>query len=202
MSRSVQEVVWNWRERGASTHADPSLRSRLRRKAVIQTLVMGVIGAVLLGLFGHRIVAFVVWGLAAVILILGLAAPPAYRHIDRFGQFLGRAVGGLLTAVLLTPFYYLVFFPGALLLRLQGRDPLHRPPLEPGRTGWIPRRQGPTPESYAHQFLREDREARVLHRPVGAGADTTDGTSVDDQTQTSTSTSTPHKPLPEDEAPR
>jgi len=174
LSLSVQEVVWNWREHEASPRADSSVRNHLRRKAVIQALVMGVIGAILLGLFGHRIVAFVVWGLAAVILILGLAAPPVYRHVDRFGQLIGRAVGGLLTTVLLTPFYYLVFFPGALLLRLQGRDPLHRPPLEPGRTGWIPRRQAPTPESYARQFLREDREARVLHRPVGAGTDAND----------------------------
>ena len=61
-----------------------------------------------------------------LILILGLFIPSAYRPVHTFGQWLGRVVGKTLNLVLLVPFYFLFFTPVALLLRLQGRDPLHR----------------------------------------------------------------------------
>jgi hypothetical protein len=168
MSRNVQNVVWNWREEEAAAADGGPLpvaaaeRRPLRRRSLIQALVAGLAGAVLVGLFGHRIAAFVVWGIGAAILVLGLAAPQLYRGVERWGQSLGRAVGSLLTALLLAPLFYLVFFPAAVLLRLRRHDPLHRAPLPAGRTGWLPRRQPPTPESYARQFLREDRGARDL----------------------------------------
>ncbi len=163
---SVQGTVWNWRD-SEGQGKEKSEAATLRRQAVIQALVMGVIGFVLFQWIGHHTFARVIWGLAGLILVLGLIAPAAYRPIHRFGQWLGGAVGVLLTWVLLVPLYYLVFTPGALLLRLQGRDPMHRRLRDIKFTCWIPRTRQATTESYDRQFLLEDREARGLLRPVG-----------------------------------
>jgi hypothetical protein len=128
---------------------------------------MGVIGFVLFQWIGHPTFARIIWGLAGLILVLGLVAPPAYRPVHRFGQWLGRAVGALLTWVLLVPFYFLVFTPGALLLRLQGRDPMHRRLRDSKYTCWIRRTRPAQADTYRRQFLLEDREARGALRPVG-----------------------------------
>ena len=133
------------------------------------------IAALLYFLLHHLMIARVVASLGGLFLILAVVAPRAYRPFHRFGQWLGRAVGVLLTYVLLVPFYYLFFLPVALLLRLQKRDPMHRRPRAVGLTYWIPRRLVSTPESYRRQFVREDREARQLERPVGSGTDSSVG---------------------------
>jgi len=165
---SVQETVWNWQE-AAGPSTQKAEASSLRRQAALQAAVMGVIGFVLYQWIGHATFAKIVWGLAAFILVLGLTAPAAYRPIHGFGQWLGRAVGALLTWVLLVPLFFLVFTPGALLLRLQGRDPMHRRKRDPEYTCWIPRTRPATAETYNRQFLLEDPEARGALRPVGAG---------------------------------
>jgi hypothetical protein len=165
---SVQETVWNWRD-SSGPGGEKSDAAALRRQAVIQAVVMGVIGFVLFQWIGHHTFAKVIWGLAAVILVLGLVAPAAYRPIHGFGQWLGKAVGALLTWVLLVPLYFLVFTPGAILLRLQGRDPMHRKMRDGKYTCWIPRNRKGTAETYSRQFLLEDKEARSVLRPVGAG---------------------------------
>jgi len=165
---SVLETVWNWRDSsGRSTGKTEG--ASLRRQAVIQVIVMGAIGFVLYRWIGHETFAKVVWGLAAVILVLGLVAPRAYRPVHRFGLWLGKIIGALLTYVLLIPLYFLVFLPGALVLRLQGRDPMHRRARDRAYTCWIPRRRPAERETYSRQFLLEDKAARVELRPVGAG---------------------------------
>ncbi len=169
MSNRVTNSIWNWRaeanpgERRASEHAE------LRRRAFIQCGVMALVGAVVFFLIGHRTVGLVVWGLAVLILGLGLLAPGAYRPLNRFGEWLGRAVGGLLTYLMLVPLFFLVFLPVSIYLHLQGRDPMSRRKRDQRYTCWIPRRQPISMDSYARQFLLEDREARGLARPVGAG---------------------------------
>ena len=102
MPSSVLETVWNWRDSsGRSTGKTEG--ASLRRQAVIQVIVMGAIGFVLYRWIGHETFAKVVWGLAAVILVLGLVAPRAYRPVHRFGLWLGKIIGALLTYVLLIP---------------------------------------------------------------------------------------------------
>ncbi len=168
MASSVQETVWNWRD-SSGRSAGKSEAASLRRQAVIQAAVMGVIGFILYQWIGHVTFARIVWGLAGVILILGLVAPRAYKPIHGFGQWLGRAVGALLTYLLLVPLFFLVFTPGALILRLQGRDPMHRRARDRKFTCWIPRRRPATTETYSRQFLLEDKTARGELRPVGSG---------------------------------
>ena len=167
MSTSVQKTVWDW-QGSSSRNAAKTTMTMLRRQAVIQTVIMTAIGFILSQWLGHVVFARVVWGLAAVVLILGLALPRVYSFVHRFGQWLGRNFGALLTWVLLTPLYLIVFFPVAIVLRLRGRDPMNRRMLAPEYTCWIPRRTRPTTDSYARQFFVEDAAARELLRPVNA----------------------------------
>jgi hypothetical protein len=167
MPGNVSEVVWNWRDgkrRGAG-HGDAA---DLRRAAVVQAAVLAAAGGLLRYGLGHALAAWVVWGLGAASLGLGLLHPPAYRPLHRFGRILGRGVGQLLVHLLLVPFYYLFFFPVAAYLRLRGRDPMHRRFRPPDLTYWIPHRHAAPPGIYERQFLKEDPQARGLHRPVGS----------------------------------
>jgi uncharacterized membrane protein YecN with MAPEG domain len=195
MSKDVSAVIWNWRERLSEGESGPAphepltgsgtghrLRgSQVRRQATVQGAVMAVVGVLLGLLLGHWAAAWVIWILAAVILVLGLAHPPAYRPVHAFGLWLGRIVGVSLTWLLLAPFYYLFVTAVAWLLRLRGRDPLHRGSRPPDETYWIPRRLTPQPESYRRQYLREDPQAHSLRRSVreaGAGG----SANLDDET--------------------
>jgi hypothetical protein len=147
----------------------------LRRAALLQAAVMAGVGAFLYFVLEHRLIAFIVWGLAGLSLLLGLIYPPAFRPLHRFGQWLGRVVGTLLLYVLLVPFFFLFFFGAALLLRLQNRDPMQRSFLATDWTYWIQRRWENPLALYERQFLREDKRARGLRRPVGSGGVETEG---------------------------
>jgi hypothetical protein len=167
MGRSVSEAIWNWREEEQRA-AHKSGAAELRRAALLQAGLLGAVGVVLFFALGHAVLAWVVWGLGGLCLMLGLLHPPSYRPLHRFGQILGRGVGQLLVHLLLVPFYYLFFFPVAAYLRLRGRDPMHRRFRPPDLTYWIPHRHAAPPGIYERQFLKEDPHARGLHRPVGS----------------------------------
>lgn len=165
-TRRVMQATWDWRsstDTGSATEA-----AGLRRGAIIQALVMGLVGGALFFGLHHHLFARVVWVLAGIVLILGLAFPPAYRPVHRFGRWLGKVVGNALTYLLLVPFFYLFFTPVALILRMQGRDPLHRNFRDPQWTYWVGRSSKARDENIDKQFLREDRDARAHLHPVGA----------------------------------
>ena len=164
--RDVVRVTWNWQD--PVTPRPRRHSGRLRRDAVVQALVMGVVGTLLVFVLGHVTVGRIVWLLAGVVLLLGLLWPAGYRPIHAFGNGLGRAVGTVLRYLLLVPGYWLVFVPGHLLLRLRGRDPLQRKYYPATDTYWIPRPAKTRDANIADQFLREDRDLRLARRPVGA----------------------------------
>ena len=79
------------------------------------------------GLFfylGHLTAAVVVTVLA-VIIVAGAHLSAAFRRgVDRVGLKAAQAIGGILRAVLLLPFYLLIMAPIAVVRRLAGADPL------------------------------------------------------------------------------
>jgi len=126
------------------------------------------LGSVLnLGL-GHQFAGRLLVVIGALQVVLALGRPLWLGVVEdrllRFGDLVGRALAWLL----LGPLWLLVFVPGGLLLRLRGRDPLHRAPLPEDLTAWIPKREAATAESSRRQFLNEDPQARALARPVGS----------------------------------
>ncbi len=163
--RNVMQATWNWRARTGAPRTDPA--GGYRRGALVQALVMGLIAAVLFFGLHHHILARVIWTLAALVLILGLAFPSAYRPIHACGKWAGRVTGKALTHLLLIPFFFLFFAPVAMILRWQNRDPLHRGFRDPQWTYWIGRSAKSRGENIERQFLREDRDARSQLRPVG-----------------------------------
>ena len=164
-TRRVMQATWDWRSStdSGSVAAAPGLR----RGAIIQAMVMGLVGGALYFVLHHHLFAQVVWALAGFILVLGLVSPRAYRPIHGFGRWLGRVVGNALTYLLLVPFFFLFFTPVALILRLQSRDPLHRKFRDPQWTYWVKRSSKSRDENIDRQFLREDRDARAHLHPVG-----------------------------------
>jgi hypothetical protein len=167
MSLDSTAGVWRWRE-SAAIDSRRHEKSRLRRQAVIQALVTAVIGLIIDRLLEHHTFAIVLWSIAGIVFLLGLAWPRGYQPVHRFGALLGRLGGGLLVYVLLVPLYYLLFFPVSLWLRARGRDPLHRAPRGQGFTYWIRRRATDQEPDYRRQFLIEDRRTRNELRPVDA----------------------------------
>ncbi len=162
-------TVWNWREQTAAAVArarsDPA---RLRRRGLLTGLALAIAGTVLNKGLGHELAGRLVAIMGAAHALLALGRPHwlgwLQTRLLRFGELVGRALAWLLLGGL----WLAVFVPGGLVLRLQGRDPLHRAPLAAGRTAWIPRRLVPGAASCERQFLSEDRAARHSQRPVGA----------------------------------
>jgi hypothetical protein len=168
MSHASREI-WNWRAQAAAEVARPEReRARLRRRGLVQGLVIVIVGTLLNRGLGHELAGRILVVIGALQGFLGLVRPlwlgAMHRQLLRFGELVGRALAWLL----LGPLWLLVFVPGSIVLRLQRRDPLHRAPLDAGLTAWIPRRRPATAASCERQFLDEDREARALARPEGS----------------------------------
>ena len=168
-NRRVIQATWNWR--AGQDPGSGRATAGLRRQAVIQALVMAAVAAFLHFVLHHALFVPFILGLAAVVLVLGLAYPPAYRPVHAFGRWLGRIVGRGFTLVLLVPFFFLFFTPVALILRSQGRDPLHRRFRDSQWTYWIRRPAKGPADNIDKQFLREDRDTRGELRAVGTPGD-------------------------------
>jgi len=56
--------------------------------------------------------------------LLGLAFPLLLRPVEKAWMAVARAIGVVMTHVILTLFYYLVITPFGIAMRIAGRDPL------------------------------------------------------------------------------
>lgn len=147
----VSEAVWPWKQAAPAAGTRSDFRPPWFRGG-LQCLIMLAIGWVLFRFVEHRIMAFVVWGFAGVVLVSSVWIPGVFAAIEHFGQRLGRWVGTGLTYLLLVPFFYLVFVPGHVLLWLLGRDPMHRRFPSPEPTCWSLRRTRMDERHYRKQF--------------------------------------------------
>ena len=151
MQNAVSSVVWPWREKEASKAATQKT-GPAATTVLLQAGIMAVIGALVYWKLAHHAMGLAVWALAAIVLVSGFCIPPVFAAIERFGQALGRWVGAILSWGLLVPFYYLAFFPANVVMKFQGKDPLHRqfPSQEP--TYWTPRKPVTDAAQYRKQF--------------------------------------------------
>lgn len=167
MKDSPGGIIWDWRARLASREPD-LLRRGLRRQGLTQGVLMVAVAAVVKFALARAWLGNAILVLGAAQLLVAIWRPAWLLPFRRLGHRLGQAVGLGLTWLLLVPFHALCIVPGGLLLRARGIDPLSRGRLEPGLTGWIPRRRESTAGSMVRQFLVEDRAARALRRPEGS----------------------------------
>ena len=91
-------------------------------------------------------------GVAAIMLLLGLIAPVAVKPLFILGQYIAFPFGYVFSHILLAAFFYLVFTPIGLLMRLFGRDPMTRNLDRTKNTYWIPRKPNVNSKSYFKQY--------------------------------------------------
>lgn len=114
-------AIWRWKADDAG-----SVARRARLGGIVRAIVGAAIGGVALG-FGHPHVAWVAWGLTALLLALALGSPlGGYAFFLRAMNASGRLVGWIVAAVLLTPVYLLFFVPFRVLFRRGTRDRMTR----------------------------------------------------------------------------
>ena len=70
--------------------------------------------------------AYVLGGIGGALVVLGLTAPVILKPIYRVWMALAVVLGFVMTRVILTLVYYLVMTPIGLIMRLVGKDPMHR----------------------------------------------------------------------------
>jgi hypothetical protein len=142
-------AIWNWRD--PQPHGPPPPpASRERVRGSFQAAIVAAIAGLLL-LLGVRIVASVMLGAAAIVLLAALASPRGlYAVLDRMAQAIGSRIGRALTWLLLVPLFYLFFLPFGLLFRRGRRDRLRRYFDAEAPTYWEAV-EGPTAASSSHE---------------------------------------------------
>ena len=149
MSKEVTAVVWCWKESAPANpgkhHSKPALR------AVIQAVIVGAIGWFVL-IRGHKGMAIFLISIASFLLISGLFLPWLFLAFETFGKKFGQWFGGALTWLLLMPTFFIVFFPGRLILWLLRKDPMHLGFPSKEETYWVPRPAVEKIEQYSRQY--------------------------------------------------
>ncbi len=148
---SVSATVWPW-VAGAAGQTGATASGPRRRQALLQACVMTGIAATLAFVVKHPAMAVVVCVLATVVLLSGLFVPPVFAAIERFGAWLGKAVGLALTWILLVPFFVLCFIPGRLILAVRGVDPMQRDLNKKTQTYWTSTPRRASPDYYRKQY--------------------------------------------------
>ncbi len=95
---------------------------------------------------GHTILPAVLAGLAVTLGGLALLAPGLLGPVHKVWMRGADAVGRFNTRVLLGLVYFLIMTPTGVVMRLVGRDPLHRQ-LRDRPSYWVDRKRHPDPRS-------------------------------------------------------
>lgn len=107
---------------------------------------LGVVCLIWAGVFwwrgNHAPIKWLV-GASPVLILLGLLAPAVLYPLHRVWMPVAKGIAKVLTWLLLTLVFFLVFTPYGMIMRLLGKDPLERR-IEPGRKSyWIRRERVP-----------------------------------------------------------
>ena len=87
--------------------------------------VLCLIGAILF--WRHRVLrAEVLGGVGAVLLVLGLTAPPLLKYPSKYWWMFSLALGRVMAKFWLTLLFLVVLTPVSLVWKMLGRDPLAR----------------------------------------------------------------------------
>ena len=92
-------------------------------------------------------------GGAVVFLAAALIYPHALHPLNIAWSWIGVMLGRIVSPIVTTILFFLVFAPAGIIMRLCGRDPLRLKPARGSSTYWIVRDPpGPRPESMAKPF--------------------------------------------------
>ena len=97
--------------------------------------------------------AHMYWGTAgAILLVLALVMPRVLAPLKRLWLKLGWFLHVVVSPLILTAVYALVFIPVGAIIRLFGKDLLSLRHDSSATSYWITRTSSPTPESLKDQF--------------------------------------------------
>ena len=126
-------------------------RAELRVMGLLLGLFFGLIGGLVHWRTEAHTVAYVLWAVGAVLVVLYYPVPGLPRPLYQGWMFAVFPLGWTVSHVILGVLYYLVITPGGLVMRLFGRDPM-RLRLDPeAKTYWI-ERSAEGKSSYFSQF--------------------------------------------------
>lgn len=146
-------VVWDWNRTATGDDRDENrCNAAARKRGAIGALIGLAIAAVVYH-FWRPEAAYVIAGISLALGLLALAAPPAYRKVAGLLDRFGHAVGMVVTWLMMTLIYYVLFLPVGLLLRARGKLAVTRHPDRRLASYWVSTEGKPwTAESYRKQF--------------------------------------------------
>jgi predicted membrane protein len=124
----------------------------MKTRTVIQIVFLFIIGLILLLLLKWTTIGIIVLSISAVILSGCLCIRRFSSRFEKFTQFLIEAFSLMLSWLLLTPIYYLVFTPIRLILLIRKQDPMNRQFPTKEESCWISVEQKEIPDQYRKQF--------------------------------------------------
>src|SRR6185436_8513368 len=149
-------VVWDWRGGTNEESRRAQEAAEIRRRSLIGAAIGLAVAALVFFLLKKPVAAGVIAAVALLLSLPGLAAPlTAGRSVLRILDRFAHAVGTVVTWVLMTGLYYLLFLPAGLILRARGKLAITRgfDPRRPSYwTSVEERERARTPESYRRQF--------------------------------------------------
>ncbi|MBM4090917.1 MAG: sxtJ [Planctomycetes bacterium] len=133
-------------------NTDPSDRQLRQFAGLVLPLFAAVVGGLLGWRFDLWAVACAVVGVAVVVGVAGLLRPALARPIYRGWMRATAPIGWVVGHVILGGVFFVVLTPLGVLMRIFGRDPLHRK-WDKGRWSYWERREPPADASrYFRQF--------------------------------------------------
>ena len=115
---------------------DSAVRSGLRRSEGRQFgLTLGIAFGVITAIFvwrGHHGVAWVLGSISAIMLLGGIVVPDRLGPVQRAWMGLALAISKVTTPIFMSIVWVLVLTPAGLIMRLVGRNPMRREPIEAG----------------------------------------------------------------------
>ena len=97
---------------------------KLRTFGLVMTMAGIIIGSTLL--WRSKPIWPYIYGLSAVFLVLALTFPRLLKPIEAAWMKLARAMGQIMTRIVLSVTFYLILTPVGLIMRLFGHDPMKR----------------------------------------------------------------------------
>ena len=125
---------------------------RIRKFAITMTVALGLIGGLLFW-WENMMGATVLWSISGGFLVLGFVLPVVLWPLERLWYFFSLGLGWFNMRVLLAVVFYGCMAPTGLIMRLFGKDMLHRRFDNKADTYWNDISDEPfDPENYERQY--------------------------------------------------
>lgn len=132
------------------TNSKAQTRSELRDFGLIMGSIVALLFGLLLPWLFSAEFPFWPWIVAGIFVLPGLLFPQILAPVYKVWMAFGHVMGWINTRLILGIMFYLIILPIGLMLRLFGKDPMHR-------------KTDPTVDSYRE--IHPDRDKKHFERP-------------------------------------